>query len=117
MDNQTLSIYTFTASLTEDQLDVCERDEEELKKIFAEGWSEANAVRFHRAMFAARRITPDATVAGVIELALSAGLSHVVDISTKNEKPKARQRRRANPRRVRGIGVNHGRPGVSITED
>lgn len=79
MDNQTLDLETFLKSLTEEQADSCESDERQLAEIFSEGWSEANAVRFHRAMLHARRIEPGVTVEGVFEIAFQLGLTFIGD--------------------------------------
>jgi hypothetical protein len=79
MDNQTLSIDVFGESLTKEQSDACERDEVELGRIFSEGWSEENAVRFHRAMLHARRVEPEVTVDALFEFALRIGLSFLGD--------------------------------------
>ena len=79
MDNQTLSIEVFLKSLTEEQADACESDETQLAQIFSEGWSEANAVRFHRAMLHVRRVDPNATVEGLFEVALHLGLTFMGD--------------------------------------
>jgi hypothetical protein len=79
MDNQTLDLEVFMKSLTEEQADTCESDEKQLAEIFSEGWSEENAVRFHRAMLHARRVAPDVTVEGVFEAAFHLGLSFIGD--------------------------------------
>ena len=81
MDNKTLDMEAFLKSLTEDQADTCESDEKQLAKIFDEGWSDANAVHFHRAMLHARRVNPDVTVEGVFEAALHLGLTFIGDES------------------------------------
>jgi hypothetical protein len=79
MDSKTLEMEVFLKSLTEEQADVCESDEKQLAVIFSEGWSEANAVRFHRAMLHARRVNPGVTVEGVFEATLYLGLSFMGD--------------------------------------
>jgi len=79
MDNQTLDLEVFLKSLTEEQADSCESDEKQLAVIFNEGWSEANAVRFHRAMLHARRVEPGVTVEGVFEIAFQLGLTFIGD--------------------------------------
>ena len=79
MDNQTLDLEVFMKSLTEEQADSCESDEKQLAVIFNEGWSEANAVRFHRAMLHARRVEPGVTVEGVFEIAFQLGLTFIGD--------------------------------------
>src|SRR5438270_2557973 len=79
MDNQTLTMEVFLKSLTEEQTDTCESDEKQLSEIFSEGWSEENAVRFHRAMLHARRVEPGVTVEGVFEIAFQLGLTFVGD--------------------------------------
>jgi hypothetical protein len=79
MDNQTTSMEVFSKSLTEEQADSCENDEKQLAQIFSEGWSEANAVLFHRAMLHARRIIPGFTVEGVFEIAFQLGLTFIGD--------------------------------------
>ena len=80
MDNQTLSMEVFLKSLTADQANVCESDEKQLAEVFSAGWSEASAVRFHRAMLHSRRIlAADVTVEGVFEEALRLGLSFIGD--------------------------------------
>lgn len=77
MDSQTLDLEVFLQSLTEEQADTCESDEKQLAQIFSEGWSEANAVRFHRAMVHARRVEPGVSVEGVFEVALQLGLTFI----------------------------------------
>lgn len=95
MDNQTLSIKTFLESLTEDQADMCERDEKQLAEIFSSGWSEATSVQFHRVMLHARRANSAATVEGVFEAVLRLGLLGLCEALAKPQKtPK---------RRVRGV--------------
>jgi hypothetical protein len=79
MDNQTLSVEVFLKSLTEEQAETCERDEKQLAEFFNEGWSEENAVRFHRAMLHARRVDPGVTVEGIFEAAFNLGLSFIGD--------------------------------------
>lgn len=79
MDNQTLDLEAFLKSLTEEQADTCKRDEKQLAEILSEGWSEANAVRFHRAMLHARRVEPGVTVEGVFEIAFQLGLTFIGD--------------------------------------
>jgi hypothetical protein len=79
MDSRTLSMEVFLKSLTEEQADTCERDEKQLAEIFSEGWSEENAVHFHRAMLHARRVEPNVTVEGVFEMAFQLGLSFIGD--------------------------------------
>ena len=79
MDNQTLTMEVFLKSLTEEQADACERDEKQLSEIFREGWSEENAVLFHRAMLHARRVEPAVTVEGVFEIAFQLGLTFIGD--------------------------------------
>ena len=75
MDNQTRSMEVFLDSLTEEQVDTCERDEKQLAEIFDAGWSEETAVLFHRAMLCARRVNPNETnVSGVFETAFRLGL-------------------------------------------
>lgn len=85
MDMQTLDVDIFLRSLTEEQMDTCESDEKKLEEIFKEGWSEETAVRFHRAMICARRITPDATVEGVFETALRVGLTFLADLGAEKK--------------------------------
>jgi hypothetical protein len=75
MNMQTLDLEVFMRSLTEEQMDACESDEKKLGEIFEAGWSENTAVRFHRAMLSTRRIDPEVTVDGVLEVALWVGLS------------------------------------------
>jgi hypothetical protein len=79
MDMQTLKMNVFLKSLTEEQADACERDEKQLTEIFIDGWSEENAILFHRAMLLARRLMPDVTVSGVFEGAFRLGLSFLGD--------------------------------------
>lgn len=79
MDNQTSDLKVFIKSLTEEQADTCERDEKQLGEIFSEGWSEANALRFHRTMLHARRVEPGVTVEGVFEAAFELGLTFIGD--------------------------------------
>ncbi len=79
MDMQTSDLKVFLMSLTEEQADKCESDEKQLAKIFNEGWSEENAVRFHRAMFHARRVQSSVTVEGLFEVAFHLGLSFIGD--------------------------------------
>jgi len=79
MDNQTLDLKAFMKSLSEEQSESCESDEKQLAVIFDEGWSEANAVRFHRAMLHARRVKPGVTVEGIFEVALYLGLEFIGD--------------------------------------
>lgn len=79
MDNQTLKLEVFLKSLSEDQADACSSDEKQLAVIFNEGWSEATAVQFHRAMLHARRVNPGVTVEGVFEAAFRLGLSFIGD--------------------------------------
>lgn len=79
MNNQTGQMEVFLKSLTEEQMDTCERDEKQLAEIFHAGWSEATAVQFHRAMLHARRVNPDVTVEGVFEAAFSLGLAFIGD--------------------------------------
>jgi hypothetical protein len=79
MDNQTLDFEIFAKSLTEEQANTCESDEKQLAQIFSEGWSEENAVRFHRAMLHARRVEPGVTVEGIFEIALQLGLTFIGD--------------------------------------
>lgn len=79
MDNQTLSMQAFAKTLSEEEADTCERDEKQLAEIFNEGWSEANAVLFHRAMLHARRVEPGFTVEGVFEIAFHLGLTFIGD--------------------------------------
>jgi hypothetical protein len=77
MDMHTLDMEVFSRSLTNEEIDASERDEQELKAIMDQGWSEETAVRFARAMLLARRAHPDATVEGIVEVALMVGLSFV----------------------------------------
>ena len=79
MNMQTLDARVFLHSLTEEQQAACVRDEAERGRILDEGLSEPNAVRFHRAMLSVRRVIPDTTVGGALELALSVGLSFLGD--------------------------------------
>lgn len=79
MNMQTLDMEVFFRSLTEEQMDICESDEKKLREIFEEGWSEATAVRFHRAMLTTRRFDPGTTVEGVMEVALWVGLAFLSD--------------------------------------
>ena len=77
MDTKTESIEGLLCSLTEEQIGQCVEDENQLSGIMGEGLSEANAVRFHRAMLTARRVNPDVTVEGLLEVALLVGLSFI----------------------------------------
>jgi hypothetical protein len=76
---QTLDLEVFMRSLTEEQMDACESDEKKLGEIFEAGWSEHTAVRFHRAMLCTKRIDPEVTVDGVLEVALWVGLSFLAN--------------------------------------
>jgi hypothetical protein len=91
MDNQTLSVEVFLKSLTEVQADTCERDEKQLTGLFKAGWSEENAVCFHRAMLHARRVNPTITVEGVFEAAFRLGLSFIGDESVLTRLNQARE--------------------------
>ena len=77
MDTKTESMNVLLDSLTEEQVRQCGEDENQLSGIMGEGLSEANAVRFHRAMLTARRIKADVTVEGLLEVALVVGLSFI----------------------------------------
>lgn len=79
MDNQTTSMEVFAKSLSEEEAAMCEKDEAQLSEIFSAGWSEKNAVQFHRAMLNARRVEPSFTVEGIFELALQLGLTFIGD--------------------------------------
>ncbi len=123
MDMQTLDMEIFLRSLTEDQMNTCESDEKKLAEIFAKGWSIKTAVRFHRAMLCARRLTPDATVDGVFELALHIGLSALCDERLTTPKAPTRKGKPGGVGRgVRGVrvvgvpGNRHGSRGVSIKD-
>jgi hypothetical protein len=103
MDQHTLSMEVFAASLTEAQLDTCESDEKRLGEVASEGLSEANAVRFARAMSNARRATPDAAVEAVFEYALKIGLSAIAGPKSREDAVKGAAKKRQSRKRVRGV--------------
>jgi hypothetical protein len=113
MDNETLDVGIFLKSLTAEQVEMCERDEDQLAAICREGLSEANAVRFQRAMLRARRAVPDATVGGVFEFALKLGLEGAARLVSAAKTTRGKKQRGV---RVGVPGSGRGRGGVSIRE-
>jgi hypothetical protein len=105
MDNKTLDLTTFIKSLTAEQADACESDENQLAEIFREGWSEANAVCFHRTMLNARRVDPDITVEGVFEVAFKHGLECVSALLSPKVALAKPTRRKKLQRGARVMGV------------
>jgi hypothetical protein len=106
MDMQTLDVEIFLRSLTEEQMDACENDEKKLNEIVREGFSEEVIVRFCRAMICARRITPDATVEGVLEVALRVGMTFLCNLSDEKLTTHARKQKReddASAKRRNGV--------------
>lgn len=95
MNMQTSDMKVFLQSLNQEQMDECENDEKKLSEIFASGWSEHVAVRFHRALLCLRRIDPNVTVEGVFEAALLIGLASLYT------PPKEKRKRPVRP--VRGV--------------
>jgi hypothetical protein len=112
MDMQTLDVDIFLSSLTEEQMSVCEKDEEKLNEIVREGWSEEAIVRFCRAMICARRINPAATVEGVLELALRMGLSSLTQELTTPARKQNREDDAPTKRRKSGVRAVGGVRGV-----
>ena len=120
MDMQTSDMEVFIRSLTDEEIAVCESDEESIGKILCAGLSERTAVEFHRAMLRARRFTEGATTEGVLEAALVAGFSFVENLEGGGDMPgKLMGGKKSSKRGVRVVGVpgnRRGRTGVPIRE-
>ena len=73
---------TFLKGLSDAEWDKAEAIESEIAELLREGFTEAVGIKFVRTVMEIRTAMPDATVGGVFDFALMAGLAYAGDKST-----------------------------------
>jgi hypothetical protein len=98
-----LEMEKYYTGLTAAEWETAEAIETEIGKLLSEGLSEETAFRFVRAVLEIRKITPAATVEGVLEVALKAGLTYLEAVHIKAAGGSIKQKNRRG--KLAGAGV------------
>ena len=90
----------FFKSMSQADWDKAGAIETEIGEILDQGFTEEVGIKFVRTVMSIRKVMPGATVGGVYDQALSAGLNY---LSARVLKPATQKKARSTKTRVRGV--------------